>query len=526
MNTQTLSQGQYYTSPDFFALLKMVSDSLQKDDRSTALQKLQAECAQHSDSEILKHLIKALHFSLQTSPAWKISFASMLKVTIKRKIPIFLKRLCLRKNLSLTIKHDSENLSLKSIPITDICASIFLKILEFREDNPHVSIALEHLSDWLSSLAVISITSAESSPTLHSESILVSAIVSAYNSEHLLPACLLDLQRQNLGKRLEVLVIDSASPQREGEIVRSFQDRIPNLHYLRTEERETLYAAWNHGVQMAVGRYVTNANTDDSHHPDALALLATALENHPEADLAYADNYWTRRPNDLWERRDPTWQLVAYPDYHPASSLYWCTLGPHPLWRRSVFDKIGLFDPTYRAAGDFEFQIRFTRNRRQAVHVPIPLSLFYQNPTGLSYADTTSAKEANSLQFNWCDSVEIDQLYAVNSNDTLSVAAAWAALGRRGLSCWVPWWKQERGRTRFPKLAQRCFLKAHTLAPLVKDYTACLDAVEMCIARQITFSKVLKVAFPNGIHDPDLFQPKPATIPLRWMPGLSKNRLI
>ena len=101
--------------------------------------------------------------------------------------------------------------------------------------------------------------------TSASETPLVSAIVSTYNAERFIRGCLEDLEAQTIADRLEIVVIDSGSPQNEGTIVREFQQRYDNILYIRTAQREGLYAAWNRGIQAARGKYITNANTDDRH---------------------------------------------------------------------------------------------------------------------------------------------------------------------------------------------------------------------------------------------------------------------
>ena len=111
--------------------------------------------------------------------------------------------------------------------------------------------------------------------------ILVSAIVSTYNSERFMQQCLEDLERQTIADQLEIIVIDSCSTENEGSIVKEFQSRFHNIVYLRTDQRERLYTAWNRAVAMAKGKYLTNANTDDRHHPSSFEKLAVSWMPHP-----------------------------------------------------------------------------------------------------------------------------------------------------------------------------------------------------------------------------------------------------
>ena len=64
---------------------------------------------------------------------------------------------------------------------------------------------------------------------------LVTAFVSTYASENFMRGCLEDLLNQTLGKRLEIIVIDSGSPEREGDIVREYQKNHPNIRYIHAK---------------------------------------------------------------------------------------------------------------------------------------------------------------------------------------------------------------------------------------------------------------------------------------------------
>lgn len=213
---------------------------------------------------------------------------------------------------------------------------------------------------------------------------LVSAIVSAYRAEEFLEGCLDDLLSQTIADRLEILVIDSASPEREGEIVRSYQEKHGNIRYVRTPRRETIYAAWNRGVALATAPHLTNANADDRHRKDALETLVTALEEHPEADLAYAGYYETSRKNDSWDSGSSRKEKMP-PEFRRDLLLLDCYVGPQPVWRKALHEEFGLFDDRMKVAGDLEFWLRVAEQRR-FVRVPELLGLYYASPTGSNAA--------------------------------------------------------------------------------------------------------------------------------------------
>ena len=94
------------------------------------------------------------------------------------------------------------------------------------------------------------VPSAAVSPQNDEAPVLVSAIVSTYNAENYIRGCLEDLLAQTLADRMEIIVVDSASEQNEGDIVREFQQRFKRLVYIRTKSRESVYAGLEPGHQM------------------------------------------------------------------------------------------------------------------------------------------------------------------------------------------------------------------------------------------------------------------------------------
>jgi glycosyltransferase involved in cell wall biosynthesis len=267
----------------------------------------------------------------------------------------------------------------------------------------------------------------------------VSAVVSTYNAASYLSACLENLASQTIYRKgeLEIVIINSGSEQEEEAIATHFASAHPHVVYRRTE-RETLYAAWNRAIDLAQGGYIVNTNTDDSLREDALERLADALDAHPDADLAYADCALTRVANDGFEAPHAH-RVCDYPPFHPGLGMLCCLLGPHPMWRRTVFEKIGRFDASFKAAGDYDFQMRFIQAGCSAVHVPEVLSLFFQNEKGLTLASECSRREAQRIERRYRASMPIERLYAVDPGDAEQAANAWVAQGNLSLSWKCPW---------------------------------------------------------------------------------------
>ena len=225
---------------------------------------------------------------------------------------------------------------------------------------------------------------------------LISVLVSSYCAEAFIRECLEDLEGQTMMRDMEIIVVDAASPENERAVVFEFQERYPNIAYLRTPVRIGVYAAWNLALRLARGRYVAPFSTNDRLCPEAYELLARALDEHPEVALVYGDTYLTELPHQTFSqhRRAGMWQ---WPDYSYDNLLRQCGVGPHPMWRRSVHDKVGYFDESYVALGDQEFWIRLGAHHR-LMHIPAVTGLYWRSPEGLSNRAEIAGPEERRLR--------------------------------------------------------------------------------------------------------------------------------
>ena len=221
----------------------------------------------------------------------------------------------------------------------------------------------------------------------------VTAVVSAFKSTRFLAGCLQDLVEQTLYAkgRLEIMVVDTGSPEDEGAIVREFQARHPHIRYIRTPDRRTLYAAWNMGIRAARGAYITNANTDDRHRADALEVMARALERTPEVALVYADQIYTDQPNETFVTTSSNTRRVWAEFSRPLLRVH-CMVGPQPMWRRTVHERHGYFDEEFVSAGDYEFWLRMATTEL-FVKINDVLGLYYWNPDGIEHSSPRTGAE-------------------------------------------------------------------------------------------------------------------------------------
>lgn len=281
--------------------------------------------------------------------------------------------------------------------------SFYRKVLEFEPGNDmareNLDALLAHEEQMTAPVDTAQIDSGDNGTDVTSkDAYLVSALVSTYNSERFIRGCLEDLEAQTIADKLEIIVIDSASEQDEKAVVEEFQKSYNNIVYVRTEERETVYAAWNRGLKMARGKYVTNANTDDRHRKDALEVMCNVLEQDSKIGLVYANLIITDTENETFEKRTPV-GTFRWHEFNREVLVFGCFIGPQPMWRKSLHDKYGYFDVQFISSGDWEFWLRIA-DETEFYHIPDYLGLYLRSPQSIEHRNLERRKEEDQSIFN------------------------------------------------------------------------------------------------------------------------------
>ena len=128
-----------------------------------------------------------------------------------------------------------------------------------------------------------------------------------------------------------------------------------------------IYDAINQGIRRTSGDIIGLLHADDQFAgPDVLARVADAMAD-PAVDGVYGDLQYVAR-------NDPTrvirhWKAGVYSSAHLKRG--W--MPPHPTLylRREVFERVGLYDTSYRIAGDYEAMLRYlTAGQIRLSYVP------------------------------------------------------------------------------------------------------------------------------------------------------------
>jgi glycosyltransferase involved in cell wall biosynthesis len=152
---------------------------------------------------------------------------------------------------------------------------------------------------------------------------------------------------------IEHLMIDGASTDGTLAVLQAHRSQ---LAVLVSEPDAGIYEAMNKGISHAAGDIIGFLNADDFYaHDRVLETVARYFAEDPKldacySDLMYVDQFDTSRTVRYWQSN------FFVPD---SFSCGWCP--PHPTFfvRRSVYERFGGFDLSYRIAADVELMMRF-----------------------------------------------------------------------------------------------------------------------------------------------------------------------
>lgn len=177
---------------------------------------------------------------------------------------------------------------------------------------------------------------------------LCSVIVCTYQRADSLRDTLGALRRLQIpgGRSLEVIVVDNNSADRTREVVREWQGGWPELRY-EFEGAQGLSHARNHGIAAARGDIILFTDDDVLPESDWLVRTVEGLERY---DADACGGYIA----PIWEAPPPSWLTERFYGFlavrtdsvedYPIDSPSRAPFGANMAFRRSVFDKVGLFD--------------------------------------------------------------------------------------------------------------------------------------------------------------------------------------
>lgn len=178
----------------------------------------------------------------------------------------------------------------------------------------------------------------------------ISIVTVCYNSSQTIKSTLESVALQSY-RNFEHLIVDGGSTDGTLDIIRAWRE-----HPIRmvSESDEGIYDAMNKGLALATGDVVGCLNSDDFYADSSvLEKIANAFQDG-SVDACYGDLVYvsqdSRRILRYWK---------SQPFVKGSFAKGWCPAHPTFYVRKSVIDRLGLFDRSFKLAADMEFMMRY-----------------------------------------------------------------------------------------------------------------------------------------------------------------------
>jgi glycosyltransferase involved in cell wall biosynthesis len=210
-----------------------------------------------------------------------------------------------------------------------------------------------------------------------------SLFCSIYKGQKFLNGYIENMLKQSMFSDIEFVFLDCASPENERVSIEPLTQKYSNIKYYRLESDPGLYAAWNIAVKKCSAPIIGNWNIDDRKNVHSTEILYKAFERDPSLDLVYGLTYVSTIPNETYENNSYEHIYPCLP--HSLKNLL-INNSPHcmPMWKKSIHDRFGYFDESYKTASDGDLWLRCAVGGARIQMVNHPVGLYYHNPTGRS----------------------------------------------------------------------------------------------------------------------------------------------
>ena len=215
----------------------------------------------------------------------------------------------------------------------------------------------------------------------------ISLILTTYNSSANLACTLKSIEEQDY-PHLEIIIKDGGSTDDTLKIINEYASSSRNVVRWTSSPDKGIYDAMNQGYALSSGDVIAFFN-DVFVRRDAVSKMMRLIESDPgcagsHADLVYADG----------ERTVRYWKMG------PQKSIRTGWLPGHPTMflKREIYEKYGLYNLKYRISSDYEFMIRFLKDKEnRLVYLPETIiRMFYGGTSNSSLGSyLTSLREGH-----------------------------------------------------------------------------------------------------------------------------------
>ena len=175
----------------------------------------------------------------------------------------------------------------------------------------------------------------------------LTVITASFNSAETLEKCILSILNQKY-PNLEYIIVDGGSTDGTLDIIKKYDK---DIACWISEPDTGIGDAWNKGLMKSTGDIIAIIDSDNSYEPGIFSMMVDNFKSNSSVDFIHGnvrcwddnDSLYIKKPY-LKDRY--FWRFMPY-------------LFPSCFIRRSLYEKYGLFNTSYKLTMDYELLLRF-----------------------------------------------------------------------------------------------------------------------------------------------------------------------
>jgi len=213
---------------------------------------------------------------------------------------------------------------------------------------------------------------------------LVSVIIPCFNEEKYIRSFIENMLQQDYpGDHLEVFIVDGMSSDRSREIIGEYHTRYPYIQLLLNEKRFVPFAL-NLGIKKSQGEVIIRMDAHSHYPSNYISKLVSSLHTL-EADNV--GGIWITKPA-IDSAKANSIAVAQSSAFGVGNSYYRLGVSevkkvdtvPYGCFRRSLFDRFGLFDEELLRNQDDEFNARIIEHGGSIYLIPDVAITYYARP--------------------------------------------------------------------------------------------------------------------------------------------------
>lgn len=206
---------------------------------------------------------------------------------------------------------------------------------------------------------------------------IISVVIPVLNGEKTIQETIESILNQTF-QNFEIIIINDGSQDKTLEIVNQIKDHRINIF---SYPNAGLAASRNRGFVHSVGKFIAFMDADDLWTPDKLQSQLKALQDNPQAAVAYS---WSDCIDEAGNFLRTSSHSTANGDVFAKLLLTdFLDNGSNPLIRRQALEEVGKFDESLPAAEDWDMWLRLAA-RYHFISVRAPQILYRVSSTSMT----------------------------------------------------------------------------------------------------------------------------------------------